>query len=84
MAGTRRLDTKIKTIAAVVGGGAMVALGVVGAVTSGSGPAAPAVLSVGQMTMGATATVAYSATEQTSMAVPVDKAKPPCGFNSGC
>lgn len=61
----------------------MVALGVVGAVSSGSGPAAtPSVMSAGQMTMGATATVAYSATEQTSMAVPTDKAKPFGGSGS--
>ena len=75
---------RVKLFAAVVGAGAMVALGVGGAVTGGGGSAAPATLSVGEMTMGDTETAAYSATEQTSMAVPADKAAPPCGFNSGC
>jgi hypothetical protein len=75
----------LKTVAAVVGGGAMVALGVVGGISAGSGPsAAPSVLSVGEMTMGDTATVEYSSTEETSVAAPADKATPPCGFNSGC
>ncbi len=77
MAGYRRLNMKVKTVAAVVGGGAMVALGVVGAASAGSGPAAPSVLSVGEMTMGNTATADYTETSvQTSVAVPADKAKP--------
>jgi hypothetical protein len=86
MAGIRRLDTKVKTAAAVVGGGAMVALGIVGAISAGSGPAAtPAVLSVGEMTMGDTATADYTETSvQTSVALPADTATPPCGFKSGC
>jgi hypothetical protein len=41
-------------------------------------------MSVGEMTMGDTATVGYSATEETSVAAPADTATPPCGFNSGC
>jgi hypothetical protein len=65
-----------KTFAAVIGGGAMVALGVAGMLTGSSGHGAPAVVSASQMTMGATATVAYSATAETTVAVPVDKAKP--------
>jgi hypothetical protein len=76
MAGSRRLGNRIKMIAALVGGGAMVALAAVGALTGGGGTTATAVVSAPQMTMGATATVAYSATEETSMAVPTDKAKP--------
>ena len=39
-------------------------------------------VSAPQMTMGDTATVNYSATEETSMAVPVDKA-PPFGGSGG-
>ena len=77
MAGHRRLNTKAKMIAAVVGGGAMMALGVAGAISGGSGPAAPAVVSAPKMTMGDTATADYTETSvQTSMAVPADKAKP--------
>ena len=76
MAGIRRFDTKVKTAAAVVGGGAMVALGIVGAISAGSGPANPSVMSAGEMTMGSTATAGYSATLVTSVAVPTDKAKP--------
>ena len=82
MAGTQRLGAKAKTVAAVVGGGAMVALGVVGAVSGGSESSAPSIVSVGEMTMGATATAAYSATMETSMAVPQDKAKPYGGSGS--
>jgi hypothetical protein len=76
MAVTQRSGKPVKMFAAVVGGGAMVALGVVGALSGGSSAPAPAVLSVGEMTMGATATVGYSATIETSMAVPADKAAP--------
>ncbi|HKV19798.1 MAG TPA: hypothetical protein VJR50_12250 [Mycobacterium sp.] len=65
-----------KTFAAVIGGGAMVALGVAGMLTGSSGQGAPTVVSASHMTLGDTATVAYSATESTTVAVPVDKAKP--------
>src|SRR3954454_1590694 len=58
------------------GGGAVVTLAAVGTLTGGGGAAAPSVVSAPQMTIGATATVAYSATEETSLAVPADKAKP--------
>jgi hypothetical protein len=69
--------------AAVVGGGAMVALGAAGVLTGGSSSSeTPVNLSVGEMTMGATDTVAYSATMETSMAVPADKA-PPFGGSGG-
>ncbi len=77
MAVNGRRGKRVKALAAVVGGSAMVALGAVSAFTGGGSSGAPAVvMSVGQMTMGDTATVAYSATEETSVAVPVDKAKP--------
>ncbi len=79
MAGNR-----VKTLAAVIGGGAMVALGVVGVFTGSSGPSGPAVVSAPEMSMGSTATAGYSATEETSMAVPTDKATAPCGFSSSC
>ncbi len=75
---------RTKTIAAVVGGGAMVALGVVGTFTGGSGPSAHTVVSEPEMSIGSTATAAYSANEETSMAVPTDKASAPCGFTSSC
>lgn len=76
--------TRVKTFAAVVGGGAMVALGVIGGAMAGNGPSAPATVSAPEMSLGDTATAAYSATEETSMAVPTDKASAPCGFASGC
>lgn len=72
----------VKTLAAMIGGGALVALGAVGMLTGGSGPGAPTVMSAPEMSMGSTATAAYSATEETSMAVPVDKAKPYGGSGS--
>jgi hypothetical protein len=77
---TRRSGKSVKMFAAVVGGGAMVALGAAGVLTSSS--ETPVNLSVGEMTMGATDTVAYSATMETSMAVPADKA-PPFGGSGG-
>jgi hypothetical protein len=86
MARNRRLNLKAKTVAAVAGGGAMIALGVVGGISAGSGPAAgPSVLSVGEMTLGNTQTADYTETSvQTSVALPADTATPPCGFKSGC
>jgi hypothetical protein len=82
MSRIRLLDKKVKAIAAAAGGGALVALGIVGVLTGGTGPATPAVVSAPQMSLGDTATAAYSATEETSMAVPVDKA-PPYGGSGG-
>ena len=68
---------RVKLCAAVVGAGAAIVLGAIGAGTGAdSGGGSPAIMSAGEMTMGATATVAYSATEETSMAVPADKAPP--------
>ena len=82
MAVIRRPGKRVKTFAAVLGGGAMVALGAVSAFTGGGSSGAPAMVSATQMTMGDTATVNYSATEETSMAVPTDKA-PPFGGSGG-
>jgi hypothetical protein len=77
MAVNRRPGKRAKVLAAVVGGSAMVALGTISAFTGGGSSGAPAVvMSVGEMTMGDTATVGYSATIETSVAVPTDKAKP--------
>ena len=82
---TQRSGKSVKALAAVVGGGAMVALGIVGALSGGSSAQAPAVLSVGVMTMGATATADYTETSMaTSLAAPGDKATPPCGFGTSC
>jgi hypothetical protein len=83
MANRRPVD-KFKALAAIVGAGALVTLGTVGALSVGSSTEAPVVMSVGEMTMGDTETAAYSATEATSMAVPAEKASPPCGFSSSC
>jgi hypothetical protein len=79
-----RRPGKVKLLAAAVGGGATLTLGVLGAVSGGSEPTHPLVLSVGELTMGGTATAAYSATIATSLAVPTDKATPPCGFGTSC
>jgi hypothetical protein len=82
---TRRSGKSVKTLAAVVGGGAMVALGIVGSLSGSSSSQAPAVLSVGVMTMGATATADYTETSMaTSLAAPGQKATPPCGFKTAC
>ena len=82
---TRRSGKKAKAFAAVVGGGAMVALGIVGALSGGSSPAPHQVVAVGVMTMGATATADYTETQvATSLAAPGDKATPPCGFGTSC
>jgi hypothetical protein len=81
---TQRSGKTVKTFAAVVGGGALVAIGVVSALTAGSSPGAHQV-ATGVMTMGSTATADYTETSvQTSMALPADKATPPCGFKGGC
>jgi hypothetical protein len=80
----RRPISKVKALAAIVGGGALVTLGMVSAIDAGSSASAPVVMSVGEMTMGDTETAAYSATEATSVAVPADKASAPCGFESAC
>src|ERR1700710_1484856 len=80
----QRHGIKFKALAAVVGGAALITLGTVGALSEGAGPAAPSVMSAGEMTVGDTAPAGDSATEEPSMAVPGDKASPPCGFNSGC
>jgi hypothetical protein len=82
---TQRSGKSLRRLAAVVGGGAMVALGVVGALTAGGGSATHVNLSVSEMTMGATQTADYTETSvQTSVAAPGDKATPPCGFASSC
>ena len=83
MAVTQRSGKPVKMFAAVVGGRAMVALGVVGALSGGSSPATHQVIATGEMTMGATATADYTETSiETSMAVPADKAKPFGGSGS--
>jgi hypothetical protein len=82
---TQRSGKTVRRLAAVVGGGAIVALGVVGGLTAGGGATTHVNLSVSEMTMGATQTADYTETSvQTSVAVPADKASPPCGFSSAC
>jgi hypothetical protein len=83
MAVTQRSGKPVKMFAAVVGGGALVALGVVGALSGGSSPATHQDIATGEMTMGGTATANYTETSiETSMAVPADKAKPFGGSGS--
>jgi hypothetical protein len=82
---TQRSGKTVKRLAAVVGGGALVAIGVMSAIIGGGGSAAHVTLSVGVMTMGATQTADYAKTSiETTMAVPAAKATPPCGFSSSC
>jgi hypothetical protein len=82
---TQRSGKTVKTFAGVVGGGALVAMGVVSALTAGSSPGAHQSIAVGEMTMGDTVTADYTETSvQTSVALPADKATPPCGFSSSC
>jgi hypothetical protein len=77
---------RVKLCAAVVGVSAAFALGALGAATTPADSVeGPAIVSAGEMTMGDTATADYTETSvQTSMAVPGDKASPPCGFSDSC
>ncbi len=77
----RRPGKWVKKFAAAVGGVAVIATGAVSALSGGSSTERPAVVSQPEMTMGSTATVEYSETIATSVAVPTDKA-PPYGGSS--
>lgn len=72
----------VKVIAAVAGGAAVVGLGVVGAVSDGAGPGAPALAAGSHMNLGQTSTETTPPTAPaTSMAVPAMRGNtPPSGF----
>ena len=71
-------EDKIKLLAAVIGGSAVVTMGAL-TMSIHQQPAAPANVAVGQMTMAATTTASGKAdtVEATSMAVPVLKGPAP-------
>jgi hypothetical protein len=71
---------RLKAFAAILGGCALLALGVLSAIADDS--TSPATVSKGGMTTGETATVQYSAKLSTSEAVPEDKAPPFGGSGS--
>lgn len=67
-------NIRVQTLAAVVGGSAVVAMGVIAA-TFGGAPEGPAtVVSGGSMTLGETTTVTYTGTIAPVVAVPPVKA----------
>jgi hypothetical protein len=65
-----------KVLAATLGSAAAFAMCVMGAVAAHDSAPAATVVTAGDMSTGATATVAYSATEATSVASPAVKAPP--------
>jgi hypothetical protein len=71
-----------KKLAAVLGGAAAFALCVGGALAAHDGADRAPVVTAGDMSTGATVTIAYSETEATSVASPAVKA-PPFGGSGG-
>lgn len=73
---------RVNTLAAALGGSAVVAMGVIAA-TMGGAPEGPAtVVSGGAMTLGETTTVTYTGTIAPAVAAPAVKA-PPYGGSGG-
>ncbi len=73
---TRRPIHRGKTTAAVVGGCALIAMGIIGSATGGIGDAPRAIVSDGSMSTGETTTITYSGTIAPIVAKPVVTAKP--------
>ncbi|MFV8050339.1 hypothetical protein [Mycobacterium sp. 48b] len=73
---------KVKVVAAVAGGAAVVGLGVIGAVSDGAGEVSPALASGSHMNVGQTSTETTPPTApEVSMAVPAMRGyTPPSGF----
>lgn len=67
---------RINTIAAVFGGGAVVAMGVIAAAAGGAQAGPPTMASGGPMTIGETTTVTYTGTIAPVVAAPAVKAPP--------
>lgn len=68
-------NSRIATLAAILGGSAVVAMGIIAA-TIGAGPGNSPTVASGPMTVGETTTVTYTGTIAPVVAVPPVKAKP--------
>jgi hypothetical protein len=73
---------RLKTCAAVIGGGAVLAMCALTTIYGQASTPGATVVSKGSMKTGETVTVQYSETMETSEAVPVDKAPPFGGSGS--
>ncbi len=73
---TRRPIHRGKATAAVLGGCALIAMGIIGSAAGGIGDAPRAVVSDGSMSTGETTTITYSGTIAPIVAKPVVKATP--------
>jgi hypothetical protein len=67
-------NRRVKTSATVLGGAALISMGIIGAWAGGVKDGATAVVSDGSMTTGATTTLTYSGTIAPIVAVPPVKA----------
>ncbi|MFV8054408.1 hypothetical protein [Mycobacterium sp. 48b] len=67
---------RVKTMAAALGGSAVVAMGVLAAMLGGAQQGPATVVSDGSMTLGETTTVTYTGTIAPVVAAPAVKAKP--------
>lgn len=67
---------RVNTLAAALGGSAVVAMGVLAATLGGAQEAPATVVSGGAMTLGETTTVTYTGTIAPVVAAPAVKAKP--------
>jgi hypothetical protein len=73
---------RVNTLAAVLGGSAVVTMGVIAATMSGTPEGSATVVSGGSMTLGETTTVTYTGTIAPAVAAPAVKA-PPYGGSGG-
>lgn len=71
-----RIIDNTRTLAAILGGSAVVAMGVIAATVAGAHDNQPMVASGGAMTIGETTTVTYTGTVAPVVAKPAVKAKP--------
>jgi hypothetical protein len=76
MSRTSERFNPLKMTAALLGGGALIAMGIIGATSGGVGDAPAVVVSDGSMSTGETTTVTFTGTIAPVVAVPVVKANP--------
>jgi hypothetical protein len=76
MARTSERFNRSKMTAAIFGGSALIAMGIIGATSSSVGGATAVVVSDGSMSTGETTTVTFTGTIAPVVAVPAVKAKP--------
>ncbi|MUL82052.1 hypothetical protein FZI95_09730 [Mycobacterium sp. CBMA247] len=69
-------NTGVKTLAAILGGSAVVAMGVIGATLSGGHDGPMTVITGEKMTIGETTTVTYAPSIAPAVAAPAVKAPP--------